>query len=335
METLHFSIDGEFVTNLARIWFWDEEKDYEVCEELLLNCMGTDEISLERKKEFCQQIIEGRYKLVGVNQFHLEADNEEIHPITEMIQRQKKRLKIKEIEENMELYPIQYVDIYATVRSYKSAEEIHISAIDEIYKYFAGKRKYPWQTIPDDFEPLEAYNKSTKCGLWLLERPELVYELIKEPVTDRNKCTFFKKLYEYLETKENLDPAMKERQLRYEAEVRIKREKERSLEQSKIEGTTLNETATEMPDKDIEHMSLKEYDTFLKKLHLDNKWSGCLPDEIESDYGIISPDGDYYSCDFGGHNIKAYYIICGRYYDFGYSSRGEAEINLPMDNTRC
>lgn len=29
MDELHFSIEGEFITNVARSWFWDEDKHYE------------------------------------------------------------------------------------------------------------------------------------------------------------------------------------------------------------------------------------------------------------------------------------------------------------------
>jgi hypothetical protein len=34
-----------------------------------------------------------------------------------------------------------------------------------------------------------------------------------------------------------------------------------------------------------------------------------LPDNYEKWEGLISPNGDFYSCDFGGHNVKAYYIM--------------------------
>jgi len=32
------------------------------------------------------------------------------------------------------------------------------------------------------------------------------------------------------------------------------------------------------------------------------------PDNLEKFEGLISPNGDFYSCDFGGHNIKAYHL---------------------------
>lgn len=39
-EKLNFAIDGEFLTNIARDWFWNMNKSYKKCEELLLSCMA-------------------------------------------------------------------------------------------------------------------------------------------------------------------------------------------------------------------------------------------------------------------------------------------------------
>lgn len=80
MDELHFSIEGEFITNVARSWFWDEDKPYEKSEELLMSCMcgGSD----TEKRVTCQDIIEGRKKLVGINEFELVDDNENVRPIS-------------------------------------------------------------------------------------------------------------------------------------------------------------------------------------------------------------------------------------------------------------
>lgn len=50
-ERLNFSIDGEFLTNVARDWFWNMNKPYKKCEELLFSCMeGGDK---EEKRRVC------------------------------------------------------------------------------------------------------------------------------------------------------------------------------------------------------------------------------------------------------------------------------------------
>lgn len=60
MEELYFQVEGEFICDLARTMFWDDDRPYEACEELLLSCLGTDEISLDEKKIIAQDILEGK-----------------------------------------------------------------------------------------------------------------------------------------------------------------------------------------------------------------------------------------------------------------------------------
>lgn len=51
MRELSFSVTGEFVTRIAREWFWLEHKPWVVVEELLLSCMcGTDQSKEELQK---------------------------------------------------------------------------------------------------------------------------------------------------------------------------------------------------------------------------------------------------------------------------------------------
>ena len=49
MGSVNFQIEGEFVCDLARVWFWDEGREYSKCEELLLSCLVTDQITLEEE----------------------------------------------------------------------------------------------------------------------------------------------------------------------------------------------------------------------------------------------------------------------------------------------
>jgi len=64
---LHFSIDGQFITKLAKEWLFTEHKPYELVEELLLSCMqGTNE-PLAKLKTYVQDILMGRAELKGVS----------------------------------------------------------------------------------------------------------------------------------------------------------------------------------------------------------------------------------------------------------------------------
>ena len=80
MGSVNFQIEGEFVCDLARVWFWDEGREYSKCEELLLSCLVTDQITLEEKKKIVVEILEGRKKLVGVNSLSLVDDNARMAP---------------------------------------------------------------------------------------------------------------------------------------------------------------------------------------------------------------------------------------------------------------
>lgn len=53
-EKLNFAIDGEFLTNIARDWFWNMNKSYKKCEELLLSCMAGG--SEEEKRHFARTL---------------------------------------------------------------------------------------------------------------------------------------------------------------------------------------------------------------------------------------------------------------------------------------
>lgn len=83
MKELSFKIQGEFVCHLARSWFWDENREYEKCEELLLSCLMTDEISEGEKKKIVVEILEGRKILVGVNELDLSRMGERIRPLAD------------------------------------------------------------------------------------------------------------------------------------------------------------------------------------------------------------------------------------------------------------
>lgn len=87
METCTFKVDGEFICKTARSWLWEEEYPYEKCEELLLSCLVTDEISEEEKKKIVVEILEGRKILCGVNELELIDDNKQIRPLSGKIRK--------------------------------------------------------------------------------------------------------------------------------------------------------------------------------------------------------------------------------------------------------
>lgn len=60
-----FGIEGEFVTNLAREWFYLEKRPYEKVEALLLSCMCGTDISLDTLKGYVEDILTFKKKFEG------------------------------------------------------------------------------------------------------------------------------------------------------------------------------------------------------------------------------------------------------------------------------
>lgn len=136
MKTLNWSICGEFICDLARTWFWHENKAYEKSEELLLTVLETDEISLSEKKTIARDILEGKKKLIGTNVFELVEDNEKVRPIQEKVAELRTKLLEEEIEQDMELHPMNYIDPYATVKPIEYAKQKEIHSYTDVYDYF-------------------------------------------------------------------------------------------------------------------------------------------------------------------------------------------------------
>lgn len=277
VETLCFQIEGEWVTNLARTWFWDENKDYEVVEELLLNCLCTDEITLEEKKDIVRDIIEGRKKLMGLNTFTLEDDGVLVRPIYKKIQELKRKEEIRKIEDDMDIHANNYIDEYALDISLDDYHtecdmDVYYCSYDAVFEYF--------------YKPSDT--SETKCGLWILDKPGLVYDLVGGVVDSNNKDEFFQKLYDYLKERENLSSSMKKRQLRYEQTLRV----------------------GDVQDAETAKSSLPMYvesDYLFGDPELN--YYG-RPDDFIKDYAWINRYGEWFSCDFGGHQLKAEVIVC-------------------------
>lgn len=77
METLTWKIDGAFITRIVREKLWWERQPYSEVEKLLLGCLKTDQLSDEERKDKARQILMGTKKLVGINSFTLEDDNDD------------------------------------------------------------------------------------------------------------------------------------------------------------------------------------------------------------------------------------------------------------------
>lgn len=192
-KQLHFSMNGEFLTAIARDWFWNMDKPYKKCEELLLSCMmGGNE---EEKRHVCQDIIEGWKKLVGVNEFELVDDNVHVRSLGQKVEELQHKMLVNQIREDMIAHPLNYVDRFAMTDSYETlctnAKHHYIDcSYDGIKRFLYGKTGYS-----------DAFNN----GAWLFTHPDLVAEFNGEPLPEQEsnpefyKTDFWTKLASWIE----------------------------------------------------------------------------------------------------------------------------------------
>ena len=102
-RSVSFQTTGEFVTRIARSWYWDEGKPWSTVEELLLSCMcGTDQ-SREELVELARKVVYGKAKFIGSTadgSYALTDDDKDL--VSENLESLRSRIgKLK--EENEEL----------------------------------------------------------------------------------------------------------------------------------------------------------------------------------------------------------------------------------------
>lgn len=64
-KTLTFSVDGKFITELAREWLFDEGKPFEKVMDLLLSCMGGTDMSEKELRRRAEDVLIGRAEFSG------------------------------------------------------------------------------------------------------------------------------------------------------------------------------------------------------------------------------------------------------------------------------
>lgn len=115
MARIQFGITGEYITDIVRTWFWEENKGLEKCLNFLkesLICEGT-EIDKETFKRLCIEILEGKRKLIGVNNFELVEDGENIRLIEEYYKKLEYKFLKEKIKNHIHSNPLLYFDEYA------------------------------------------------------------------------------------------------------------------------------------------------------------------------------------------------------------------------------
>lgn len=178
MEQVQFTIEGEFITDLVRQWFWKENKSYADCENLLFECMRNLEFDVKKKNAL--DIIEGRKKFSGINSFELVDDNKSIRYITDKVNELWKQEEIRKIEDHIRGYAIDFIDPWSTIKSKKAAIENHVNTLEECEIWFHySDRDQRAVARGEERQKFPMAYSYTAAGLWLTDRPELIFEAKK------------------------------------------------------------------------------------------------------------------------------------------------------------
>ena len=128
---LQFDIEGEYLTSLAREWFYVEGKGYDKCIELLNGCMsGTDETK-EQIRRHAEDLLLGRAALKGSTRegsYHLEIygpESEEKMPeymnVWDIVGEQKEVKAMKDSKSDQVDYSL--LEYYKTLGTPKECRE--------------------------------------------------------------------------------------------------------------------------------------------------------------------------------------------------------------------
>lgn len=303
----HFSISGEYITTLARQWFWQEQKPVTEVRELLESCLGTTEkpLSERKKNELIQNILEYKVDLIGVDTFTTQTHlpRNDYKSIFDRMDSLEKESMIRKIQLDMQVSFEKYIDKWSTIISmhpdvlrHRQPETYQDWMIYLTTENASHCNSYKSLYVEDDIPLIET---PTMGGLWLINRPELVYDCMdqKENIHCIGSSRFWQNIYEQIKD----EPWAKERNERYVFSLRPKP----SFEERRwaLEKCYQGESYMEEPS----YLS-KEWFAF--QYHMKKSVQYQLePDDIKNWEGLIAPNGDFYSCEFGGHNQKAYFLI--------------------------
>lgn len=320
METINFQVDGEWITELARTWFWDEHRPIKASRDLLADCMGG--IDKDMVDTITRDILEGRKKFVGINEFELVDDGKQIRSLMDYVDTKERENKIHEIQLDMKANFGRYVDKWATLKS-THPDVLSISGnpytFEEWCEYLTmikNETTGELETFWLNGEPITHY--PTMGGLWLIQEPETVYEACDGDLHQIGKDDFWKRVYELKAD----DPDFEDRNNRYLFSIR--REHDFKTRMARLE-KAWEQKHPEDRSGEMEYLSAEWFEYMWKTK---GEYQYLMePDNLDQWEGLVAPNGDFYSCNFGGHAAKAYHIL--RYYMDKY---GTDVKTLTVDN---
>lgn len=312
-KTIGFKVDCEWLCNFVR---------QRVYYEGLAFTDGLKQIraSFNCSEEIAFDILTGRKKVVGINEGYLEDDNRYEEYKKYLLREEEKKAR-RELENDICIHPLDYFDPFAATWSYKqfcerTVDKGIIPTIESMKDWFMQP---PCEEESDPF---------LMGGMWSIDA-NIAKKIIKSP---EDKEEFYKHLYEIVEMwleDKNLPQAvvrrMRIRQHAYRLYITKEERREKRIQKIMAEGKNLaqeefekkglvKEGKKELPHIDYPHWVIdKETNIYTlfngsEAYYLRNaKYMPC-PDGKFFKYGLISPDGDFYACDFASHKGAAFAI---------------------------
>jgi len=135
-KTLKFSVDGNFITRIAREWFFIEHRSYQTVEDLLLSCLQGTNKTLEELKIIVQDILMGRAEFQGNSgdgSFNLVYLKDNLNEINIFSEYEKLLNKFNELKENLDNNTKKYLDLIECLEHWKDKKYLNVSEIEDEY----------------------------------------------------------------------------------------------------------------------------------------------------------------------------------------------------------
>ncbi|MFW5962538.1 MAG: hypothetical protein ACOCQR_02880 [bacterium] len=322
-----FQIEGEYITKLARTWLWDEERELEVCMNLLRECLLSDAITDKERDSIATEILEGRKKLVGINTFELVEDNENIRSLNELIKKKEQKIKKMQLEEDMQRYAKKYIDRYVGGFSVhkdclRNIDNDRQSVIDWL---LYGDTRASKILSPHISRSSDYFSTPLQGGAHLLLNLDSAFQILGGPCRDdkevNEKITIhFNKILNDLKANgidydemNSYQRAFYERNLKAYNDFLLEFPYNKPFDKSDL---SLNAVLKPINKREKEDQRRKNYKEYMEKIAAQSDMSGMKYDlegtykpifleEKEGITGFLAPDGKFFKTEFGGHEILA------------------------------
>lgn len=288
-EKLTFRVDTGWFTDFVRNRVYYEGVPFDEGVKLITSCLSGVSEGL------AISVLNGTKRFQGVNTAEVVDDNSTAEYL-KYLQWLDQISKLNSAELDLSTNPLKYLDPFTTVRSISKYKE-KCDSKDEAPSLYT-MRKWFQEFCPND-ELFEGglYSVSTKFA--------------KRPIrTEKDESDFYEDLYDYWNKKLG-DGGLSEED---EKKIKLRQRKYELYKEKKEKGSpSTEELLEELKDKKGNELKPDEfYELNSYKLSTvykeDNSKYMPMPEGEFTRYGLISPNGDFYSCDFGSHASAALYL---------------------------